>query len=54
MHIGLTLLGLLFKVSCKQREKSNAGVAKSPLNIIFIMSDDHAFQAKGMSDFQRG
>lgn len=45
MRIGLTLLGLLFIVSCKQQEKSNVGVAKSPLNIIFIMSDDHAYQA---------
>jgi arylsulfatase A-like enzyme len=45
MRIGLTLLGLLLIVSCKQKEKSKEEVAQGPPNIIFIMSDDHAFQA---------
>ncbi|WP_036383702.1 sulfatase [Muricauda sp. MAR_2010_75] len=45
MRIGLTLLGLLFIVSCKQEEKPKEEVTQSPPNIIFIMSDDHAFQA---------
>ncbi|NDV16682.1 sulfatase-like hydrolase/transferase [Muricauda sp. TY007] len=45
MRIGLTLLGLLLIVSCKQKEKPEEEVAQGPPNIIFIMSDDHAFQA---------
>jgi len=45
MRIGLTLLGLLFIVSCKQQGKPKEEVTQSPPNIIFIMSDDHAFQA---------
>lgn len=45
MRIGLTLLGLLLIISCKQKEKPEEEVAQGPPNIIFIMSDDHAFQA---------
>ncbi|NVN18671.1 sulfatase-like hydrolase/transferase [Muricauda sp. HICW] len=45
MRIGLTLLGLLFVVSCKQKDKPEEEVAQDPPNIIFIMSDDHAYQA---------
>ncbi|WP_437398630.1 sulfatase family protein [Flagellimonas lutimaris] len=45
MRVGLTLLGLLFLVSCKQQVKSKEEVAQGPPNIIFIMSDDHAYQA---------
>ncbi|MCR9229238.1 MAG: sulfatase [Flavobacteriaceae bacterium] len=45
MRIGLTLLGLFLIVSCKQKEKPKEEVAKGPPNIIFIMSDDHAYQA---------
>ncbi len=45
MRIGLALVGLLLIVSCKQQEKPKDKVAKGPPNIIFIMSDDHAFQA---------
>lgn len=45
MRIGLTLLGLLYIVSCKQQEKPKEEVAQGPPNIIFIMSDDHAYQA---------
>jgi len=45
MRVGLTLLGLLFLVSCKQQVKPKEEVAQGPPNIIFIMSDDHAYQA---------
>ncbi|MBA4743621.1 MAG: sulfatase [Muricauda sp.] len=45
MRIGLALVGLLLIVSCKQQEKPKDQVVKGPPNIIFIMSDDHAFQA---------
>ena len=45
MRIGLTLLGLFLIVSCKQKEKPKEELAIGPPNIIFIMSDDHAYQA---------
>ncbi|MER3316652.1 MAG: sulfatase [Allomuricauda sp.] len=45
MRLGLTLLGLLLLVSCKQQVKPKEEVAQGPPNIIFIMSDDHAYQA---------
>jgi len=45
MRIGLTILGLLFIASCKQQEKQKEAMAQGPPNIIFIMSDDHAYQA---------
>ncbi|MDF0706184.1 sulfatase [Flagellimonas okinawensis] len=45
MRIGLTLLLLLLVVSCKQEEKPAEEVVQSRPNIIFIMSDDHAYQA---------
>ncbi|MDF0718103.1 sulfatase [Muricauda sp. 334s03] len=45
MRIGLMLLGLLLTVSCKQKTTSKEEVAQGPPNIIFIMSDDHAYQA---------
>lgn len=45
MRIGLTLLGLFLIVSCKQKEKPKEELAIGHPNIIFIMSDDHAYQA---------
>lgn len=45
MRIGWILAGLVLVLACKQQEKPKEEVAKSPPNIIFIMSDDHAFQA---------
>ncbi len=45
MRIGSVILGLVLIVSCKPQEKPKAEVVQSPPNIIFIMSDDHAYQA---------
>ncbi len=45
MRIGIVLTGLLLVWACKQEGKLEEKVAKDPPNIIFIMSDDHAFQA---------
>lgn len=45
MRIGWILAGLVLVLACKQAEKPKEEVAKGPPNIIFIMSDDHAFQA---------
>ncbi|KAB5492194.1 sulfatase [Flagellimonas hadalis] len=45
MRTGWILAGLVLVLACKQQEKPKEEVAKGPPNIIFIMSDDHAFQA---------
>ncbi|MEW2921670.1 sulfatase [Muricauda sp. ANG21] len=45
MRIFAVLAGLLLVLACKQEGKSEEEVAKGQPNIIFIMSDDHAFQA---------
>lgn len=45
MRIGLIFAGLLLVLACKEQEKPKREVTKGPPNIIFIMSDDHAFQA---------
>lgn len=45
MRIGWILAALVLVLACKQAEKPKEEVAKGPPNIIFIMSDDHAFQA---------
>ncbi|MBW8243975.1 sulfatase [Muricauda oceani] len=54
MRIGLTLLGLLLIISCKQKEKPKEKVVQGPPNIIFIMSDDHAYQAISAYDHELG
>lgn len=45
MRIGWILVGLVLVLACKRQEKPKEEVVKGPPNIIFIMSDDHAFQA---------
>lgn len=45
MRIGIVVAGLLLVLACKQQEKPEVEEAKGPPNIIFIMADDHAFQA---------
>lgn len=45
MRIAAILAGLVLVLACKQQEKPKEEVAKGPPNIIFIMADDHAFQA---------
>ncbi len=41
----ILLLLCAVMISCKQQQKQQAAVNQNPPNILFIMSDDHAFQA---------
>ena len=41
----IALLGLLLFTACKEGKKQEKEPAPGPPNILFIMSDDHAFQA---------
>lgn len=38
-------MGLLLLAACKEGKKEAGDVAAGPVNILFIMADDHAFQA---------
>src|SRR5690606_37271193 len=41
----IALLGLLLLTACKEGKKEEKEPAQGPPNILFIMADDHAFQA---------
>src|SRR5690606_32693579 len=45
MRWNLILLALVLATACKEREKQGETVGERPPNILFIMADDHAFQA---------
>ena len=44
-HILFFLVGILFCVACQQTEKQVEEIPNKKPNILFIMSDDHAYQA---------
>ncbi len=45
MNWKTALMGLLLLAACKEGKKEAGDVAAGPVNILFIMADDHAFQA---------